>query len=73
MKRPNFILISADNLGCGDWGCFGSLVHRTPHTDRMVAEGMRLTHFLQQQWEMYAVAIKSDDRLLSAEGEHARR
>jgi len=45
MKRPNFILISADNLGYGDWRCFGSLVHRTPHTDRMAAEGMRLTHF----------------------------
>lgn len=45
MDRPNFILISADNLGYGDWGCFGSTLHRTPHTDRMAAEGMRLTHF----------------------------
>jgi arylsulfatase A-like enzyme len=45
MDKPNFILISADNLGYGDWGCFGSTVHRTPHTDRMAADGMRLTHF----------------------------
>ena len=43
--QPNFILISADNLGYGDWGCFGSTHHRTPHTDRMAAEGMKLTHF----------------------------
>jgi len=45
MARPNFILISADNLGYGDWGCFGSTLHKTPHTDRMAAEGMKLTHF----------------------------
>jgi arylsulfatase A len=45
MDQPNFILISADNLGFGDWGCFGSTDHRTPHTDRMATEGMRLTHF----------------------------
>jgi len=44
-RKPNFILISADNLGYGDWGCFGSTVHQTPHVDRMAAEGMRLTHF----------------------------
>lgn len=45
MTRPNFILIFADNLGYGDWGCFGSKLHKTPHTDRMAAEGMKLTHF----------------------------
>ena len=45
MMQPNFILICADNLGYADWGCFGSTVHATPHTDRMAAEGMKLTHF----------------------------
>ena len=45
MDQPNFILISADNLGYGDWGCFGCTHHNTPHTDRMASEGMRLTHF----------------------------
>jgi len=44
-KRPNIVLISADNLGFGDWGCFGSTVHNTPRTDQMAAEGMKLTHF----------------------------
>ncbi|MBM4079073.1 MAG: sulfatase [Planctomycetes bacterium] len=43
MDRPNVILIFADNLGYGDFGCFGSKVHRTPHVDRMAAEGMKFT------------------------------
>ena len=43
--RPNFILILCDNLGYGDVGCYGSKLHRTPHVDRMAAEGMRLTDF----------------------------
>jgi len=42
---PNFIVIFCDNLGYGDVGCFGSTKHRTPHVDRMAAEGMRLTSF----------------------------
>ncbi|MEW6355490.1 MAG: sulfatase [Planctomycetota bacterium] len=43
--KPNFIVIFADNLGYGDFGCFGSTVHRTPHVDRMAAEGMKFTSF----------------------------
>jgi len=42
---PNFIVILCDNLGYGDVGCFGSKKHRTPHVDRMAAEGLRLTSF----------------------------
>ena len=42
---PNFVLVFADDLGYGDLGAFGSDVHRTPHLDRMAAEGLRLTSF----------------------------
>ncbi|MCH5378301.1 MAG: sulfatase, partial [Planctomycetes bacterium] len=42
---PNIILIVVDNLGYGDVGCFGSTLHRTPHIDRMAAEGVRFTDF----------------------------
>lgn len=45
MANPNFIVIFADNLGYGDFGCYGSTVHRTPHVDRMAAEGVRFTGF----------------------------
>lgn len=43
--RPNVVLIVCDNLGNGDVGCFGSTLHRTPHIDRLAAEGVKLTSF----------------------------
>jgi len=45
MRPPNFIVILCDNLGYGDVGPFGSTKHRTPHLDRMAAEGIKLTSF----------------------------
>lgn len=42
-RPPNFVVILCDNLGYGDVGCYGSKVHRTPHVDRLAAEGMRFT------------------------------
>ena len=42
---PNFVIIYADDLGYGDLGCYGHPTIRTPHLDRMAAEGMRFTSF----------------------------
>ena len=42
---PNFVVIFADDLGYGDLGCYGHPTIRTPHLDRMAAEGMKLTQF----------------------------
>ena len=44
-NKPNFILIFIDDMGYGDIGCFGSKVNRTPHLDKMAAEGMKFTSF----------------------------
>lgn len=44
-EKPNVILIFTDDLGYGDLGCYGSPIIRTPHLDRMAAEGMRFTDF----------------------------
>jgi len=44
-RPPNLVLFFVDNLGYGDIGPFGSELHRTPHLDRMAAEGRTLTHF----------------------------
>jgi arylsulfatase A-like enzyme len=43
-RRPNVVVILADDLGWGDVGCYGSLHHRTPAIDVLAAEGLRLTH-----------------------------
>ena len=43
--QPNLVIIMADDLGYGDLGCYGHPGIRTPHLDRMAAEGMRFTDF----------------------------
>jgi len=42
-ERPNVILIMTDDLGYGDVGCYGATAVRTPHLDRLAAEGLRFT------------------------------
>jgi arylsulfatase A len=42
---PNVVVIFIDDLGYGDIGPFGSTKQKTPHLDRMAAEGMKLTSF----------------------------
>ena len=39
--RPNIIVIMADDLGYGDVSCYGARSLRTPHIDRLAAEGLR--------------------------------
>ena len=42
--RPNIIYVMLDDAGYGDFGAYGSQAIKTPHFDRMCAEGMRFTH-----------------------------
>lgn len=42
-RKPNFVIILADDLGWGDLACFGSKTNQTPHLDRMAREGVRFT------------------------------
>lgn len=42
-RRPNIIFIMADDLGYGDLGSYGGKAIRTPHLDRLAAEGTRFT------------------------------
>ena len=43
--KPNIVFILIDDLGYGDIGPFGSATNRTPHLDRMAAEGLVLRQF----------------------------
>ena len=41
--KPNIVFILADHLGYGDVGCYGATKVRTPHIDRLAAQGLRFT------------------------------
>lgn len=42
-KRPNFLVIVADDLGFSDCGCFGSEI-QTPNIDALAAEANALRY-----------------------------
>ena len=44
-RKPNIILILADDLGYGDIGCYGSSRNRTPNLDALASGGVRFTDF----------------------------
>jgi arylsulfatase len=44
VRRPNLLLIVADDMGYSDLGCFGGEI-RTPNLDALAARGLRATDF----------------------------
>jgi uncharacterized sulfatase len=47
-RRPNVVVIFADDLGYGDLGSFGAPSIRTPRLDAMASEGQKWTNFYVQ-------------------------
>lgn len=43
--KPNFIIIFTDDQGYGDLSCYGNPTIKTPHIDKMAAEGQKWTSF----------------------------
>ncbi len=43
-RRPNIIVIMADDMGFSDIGCYGGEI-ATPNLDRLAGNGVRFTHF----------------------------
>lgn len=44
-RQPNILLIVSDDQGYPDLGCIGSKPVKTPHLDRLAAEGVRGTNY----------------------------
>jgi arylsulfatase A-like enzyme len=43
--RPNIVLVFIDDMGWGDFSCFGNTEAQTPEIDRLAAEGVRFEQF----------------------------
>ena len=44
-RRPNIILVFIDDMGWGDFSCFGNKAAKTPNIDRLAEEGLRFDQF----------------------------
>lgn len=44
-RKPNIVLIQADDLGWGDLSSYGQVKFRTPNIDRLATEGTRFTQY----------------------------
>ncbi|KAF2483066.1 putative arylsulfatase [Neohortaea acidophila] len=59
-KRPNFLIVLADDLGFSDVGCYGGEI-RTPNIDKLARDGFRMTDF-------HATALCSPSRSMILTG-----
>lgn len=47
--KPNIVLIFCDDLAWGDVGVYGAANYKTPHLDRLAAEGIKFNDFYSAQ------------------------
>ncbi|MFD2256640.1 sulfatase [Luteolibacter algae] len=43
-EKPNIVFLLVDDLGRGDFGCYGAQFYETPNIDKLAAEGMLFTN-----------------------------
>jgi arylsulfatase A-like enzyme len=65
-RKPNVIVILADDLGYGDLSCYGADDIATPNIDRMAVEGAKFSSF-------YVSAVCSPTRAALMTGSHSTR
>lgn len=44
-RSPNFVVVFIDDMGWGDFSCFGNTAVETPQVDRLAGEGLRFSQF----------------------------
>lgn len=65
--RPNIVMVLIDDMGWGDFSCFGNKDVETPNIDRMAKEGIRFSQFY------VASPICSPSRCGLATGQYPQR
>ena len=48
-EKPNIVVVLIDDMGWGDFSCFGNQEAKTPNIDRLAAEGIRFKQFYVNQ------------------------
>ncbi len=43
-ERPNIVFLLVDDLGWGDFGCYGAKFNETPNIDKLATDGMRFSN-----------------------------
>jgi arylsulfatase A-like enzyme len=66
-RRPNLVIILADDMGYGDIGCYGSPDVPTPHIDALARGGVRFTD------AYVSCAVCSPSRAALLTGRHQQR
>lgn len=72
-RRPNVLLLLADDLRRDALGCHGNSYARTPNLDRLAAQGMRFDRISCMGSRHGAVCIASRAMLLAGNGLHSVR
>ena len=65
-KKPNIILIMADDLGAETLGCYGNIAYSTPRLDQMAQEGARFEN-------AFATPVCTPTRSMILTGLHPNR
>lgn len=65
-RKPNIVLIMADDLGAETLGCYGNTVNSTPRLDQMAGEGARFEN-------AFATPVCSPTRAMILTGLHPNR
>src|SRR5450432_531824 len=65
LKKPNFLLLLADDMGFSDAGCYGGDIE-TPNLDRLASQGVRFT-------QMYSTARCGPSRNCLMTGYYAQQ
>ncbi|RIJ50803.1 arylsulfatase [Maribellus luteus] len=72
-RRPNILIILADDIGFSDIGCYGSEI-KTPNLDKLAEKGMRFRQFYNgakcepSRNSLFTGLYYGDDRAISFEG-----